>query len=94
MDGTGVLQGAFGRLPDRVHSAIEGLDAWALGRRLEADSVGWLLWHLTRVQDDHVAEVAGSEQVCTPAAGWNGSPCRSRPRTPDGATAPPTSAGW
>ena len=23
------------------------------------DTIGWLVWHLTRVQDDHVAEVAG-----------------------------------
>ena len=28
-------------------------------------AIGWLAWHLLRVQDDHVADVAGSEQVWT-----------------------------
>jgi hypothetical protein len=27
------------------------------------------VWHLTRIQDDHVADVAGTEQVWT-SAGW------------------------
>jgi hypothetical protein len=34
-----------------------------------ANSIGWLVWHLTRVQDDHVAELAGLEQAWT-ADGW------------------------
>jgi uncharacterized damage-inducible protein DinB len=34
-----------------------------------ANSIGWLVWHLTRVQDDHVADAAGTEQVWT-SAGW------------------------
>ena len=34
-----------------------------------ANSIGWLVWHLTRIQDDHVAAVAGTEQVWT-ADGW------------------------
>ena len=34
-----------------------------------ANSIAWLVWHLTRVQDDHVADVAGAEQVWT-AQGW------------------------
>jgi hypothetical protein len=29
----------------------------------DANSIGWLLWHLTRIQDDHVADLAGAEQV-------------------------------
>ena len=31
----------------------------------DANSIGWLVWHLARVQDDHVADVAGIEQVWT-----------------------------
>jgi hypothetical protein len=44
-----------------------------LGSRIdsEANSIAWLVWHLTRVQDDHIAEVANTEQVWT-AAGWAG----------------------
>jgi hypothetical protein len=29
----------------------------------EANSIAWLAWHLTRVEDDHVAEIAGVDQV-------------------------------
>ncbi|MFD0520959.1 mycothiol transferase [Paractinoplanes durhamensis] len=25
--------------------------------------MGWLVWHLTRVQDDHVADLIGTEQI-------------------------------
>jgi hypothetical protein len=35
----------------------------------EANSIAWLVWHLTRVQDDHVAHVAGTEQAWT-SGGW------------------------
>jgi hypothetical protein len=32
----------------------------------EANSIGWLLWHAARIQDDHVAGLAGLDQ-CWPA---------------------------
>lgn len=35
----------------------------------EANSIGWLLWHLARVQDDHLAGLDDSEQVWT-SGGW------------------------
>ena len=35
----------------------------------EANSIAWLVWHLTRIQDDHIADVAGVEQVWT-GGGW------------------------
>ena len=34
-----------------------------------SNSIGWLIWHLTRIEDDHVAGLAGVEQVWT-AGGW------------------------
>ena len=60
-----VLLELFGRLPDLVRSAVKGLSPDDLARPPEpgANTVGWLVWHLTRVQDDHVAEVAGRSQV-------------------------------
>jgi uncharacterized damage-inducible protein DinB len=60
-----VLLELFGRLPDLVQSAVKGLSPDDLARPPEpgANTVGWLVWHLTRVQDDHVAEVAGRPQV-------------------------------
>jgi hypothetical protein len=66
-----VLREGFTRLPDLVHGAVEGLSVDELALRLDAESnsIGWLVWHLTRVQDDHIAGVASSEQVWT-AGGW------------------------
>jgi hypothetical protein len=56
---------AFDRLPNLVRSAVDGLTAeqlrWAPAAG--ANSVGWLVWHLTRVQDHHVAELRGEDQV-------------------------------
>ena len=56
---------AFGRIRELVHTISDGLDADALAFRpdAEANSIGWLVWHLTRVQDDHVSEIAGREQA-------------------------------
>ena len=65
MDAKGVLTDAFGRLPELVHLAVDGLTPdqlrWRPSER--ANSIGWLVWHLTRVQDDHVADVMGAEQI-------------------------------
>jgi uncharacterized damage-inducible protein DinB len=68
---TALLIDGFGRIREVVHAATEGLDEDDLTFRVdaEANSIAWLVWHLTRVQDDHVADVAGSEQVWTDA-GW------------------------
>jgi len=66
-----LLADGFGRVPGVVRAAVEGLSDDQLVTRLDpqANTVAWLVWHLARVQDDHVAEVAGSEQVWT-SAGW------------------------
>ena len=29
----------------------------------QANSITWLIWHLTRIQDDHIADAAGTGQV-------------------------------
>lgn len=65
------LVDAFERIRDAVHPAIQGLTPDQLAVRLdpEANSIAWLVWHLTRIQDDHVAGAAGTEQVWT-AQGW------------------------
>jgi Protein of unknown function (DUF664) len=67
------LVDAFERIRDAVHPAIQGLSAEQLAVRLdpEANTIAWLVWHLTRIQDDHVAGAAGTEQVWT-AEGWVG----------------------
>jgi hypothetical protein len=68
---SGLLVDAFGRIPDRVHGVIDGLTPDQLTVRLdrEANSIAWLVWHLSRIADDHVADVAGRPQVWT-SAGW------------------------
>jgi uncharacterized damage-inducible protein DinB len=67
-----VLVDAFGRVREEVHGAVEGLSADALTYRVDpaANTVAWLVWHLTRIEDDHVADLAGTEQVWT-AQGWH-----------------------
>jgi uncharacterized damage-inducible protein DinB len=66
-----VLADAFGRVRDVVHRVLDGLRREQLAARLdgEANSIAWLVWHLTRIQDDHVAGVAGTEQVWS-SGGW------------------------
>lgn len=66
-----VLTDAFARIRADVHRVLDGLAREQLAARLDSDanSIGWLIWHLTRIQDDHVAGVAGTEQVWT-SAGW------------------------
>ena len=66
-----LLSDAFDRIRDAVHPAVQGLTTDELAARLdaEANSIAWLVWHLARIQDDHVAGVAGTEQAWT-AQGW------------------------
>src|ERR1700730_14054577 len=66
-----LLVDAFGRIRATVHEAVRGLTPEQLTVRLDADanSIAWLVWHLTRIQDDHIADAADVEQVWT-SAGW------------------------
>ena len=71
MDSHDVLLDGFGRVRDDVHGAVEGLDESALTFRAgpDANTIAWLVWHLARIQDDHVSDVAHVEQTWT-SAGW------------------------
>jgi uncharacterized damage-inducible protein DinB len=62
---------AFERIARATHRAVEGLDRDALVFRPDeqANSIAWLVWHLTRIQDDHIAAVAGTQQIWT-SQGW------------------------
>jgi hypothetical protein len=66
-----LLVEGFGRVQQVVQCTLDGLDADQLGFRIdpEANTIAWLVWHLTRIQDDHVADAAGTEQVWT-SEGW------------------------
>jgi hypothetical protein len=71
MTSADVLIDAFGRIRGVVHRVVGGLTPEQLHLRVDspANSIAWLVWHLTRIQDDHVADVAKTEQVWT-SQGW------------------------
>jgi uncharacterized damage-inducible protein DinB len=66
-----LLIDGFGRVRETVRAVLEGLDEDRLAARPDShgNSVAWLVWHLSRVQDDHVADAAGAEQLWT-SGGW------------------------
>ena len=59
----------------RVHALIPAVLDGLTGEDLlwradpEANSIGWLVWHLTRIEDDHLAALGHIEQAWT-ADGW------------------------
>ncbi|WP_345628631.1 mycothiol transferase [Rugosimonospora acidiphila] len=65
MDVSELLVETYDRLPDLVRGAVEGLTpqqlSWAPA--VGANSIGWLVWHLTRIQDDHIADILGQDQI-------------------------------
>jgi Protein of unknown function (DUF664) len=71
MTGSELLTDAFERVRDAVHPAVNGLSLEELAFRPdpESNSIAWLVWHLTRIQDDHVAGLHGGEQAWK-AGGW------------------------
>ncbi|MFD5035236.1 DUF664 domain-containing protein [Streptomyces sp. NPDC058405] len=60
-----LLIDAFGRIRETVHEVVDGLSPDELAVRLDdgANSIAWLVWHLSRVQDDHIADAAGTDEV-------------------------------
>jgi uncharacterized damage-inducible protein DinB len=66
-----LLVDAFDRVRETVQHAVDGLTEEQLAHRPDPDanSLAWLVWHLTRVQDDHIADAAGGAQLWT-VGGW------------------------
>ncbi|MEO6957979.1 MAG: DUF664 domain-containing protein [Antricoccus sp.] len=67
MNCAGVLLDGFSRLPSAVTDIVDGLNETQLLWQPDADanSIAWLIWHLSRVQDDHVSGLSNHEQVWT-----------------------------
>ncbi|WP_030489302.1 mycothiol transferase [Micromonospora chokoriensis] len=65
MDVSELLTEAYDRLPDLVRAAVDGLSPEQLRQQPGpgANSIGWLVWHLTRVQDHHVAQLLDTDQI-------------------------------
>lgn len=66
-----LLEDAFGRIRGVVHSVLKDASDDVLTYRAdpEANTIAWLVWHLTRVQDGHIAELLAREQVWK-SGGW------------------------
>ncbi len=71
MQATDIVRDALRRVHQLIPAVLDGLDGDDLLWRPEpeANSIGWLVWHLTRTEDDHLAQLAGTDQVWT-SAGW------------------------
>jgi hypothetical protein len=66
-----LLIDTFDRIRGVVHDVVEPLDDERLWARPapDANSIAWLVWHLTRIQDDHLAGLDGTPQVWI-SEGW------------------------
>ncbi|HWG64103.1 MAG TPA: DinB family protein [Streptosporangiaceae bacterium] len=67
-----LLADEFGRIREVTHRAVADLTPDQLAFRPDGrgNSIAWLIWHLTRIQDDHLADVMGTHQVWT-SEGWD-----------------------
>jgi hypothetical protein len=65
VDVAALLLELYGRIPALARHAVEGLDVQQLTERPApgANPIGWLVWHLARIQDDHVADLLGVDQL-------------------------------
>lgn len=65
MNSDDLLLEAFGRIRELVPEVVDGLGEEQLTERVNGrgNSTAWLVWHLTRVQDGHIAEAADTGQV-------------------------------
>ena len=66
-----LIRDSLGRVHELIPAVLDGLDGDDLLWRPdpEANSIGWLIWHLTRIEDDHLAKLVELEQVWG-SAGW------------------------
>jgi uncharacterized damage-inducible protein DinB len=65
VDCNDLIVDALNRVEEDLRRTLDGLSAEQLAFRPaeHANSVAWLAWHLTRVEDDHVSELAGRPQA-------------------------------
>jgi hypothetical protein len=72
MDSKDVVIDALGRIQRILSMSLEGLSAEQLTYRptVQANSIAWLGWHLTRVQDKQISDLAARPQAWI-ADGWH-----------------------
>ncbi|MCS6800698.1 MAG: DUF664 domain-containing protein [Chloroflexota bacterium] len=71
MRATDLAIDAFSRIEEDLTRIVAGLTVEQLRwqPRPDANPIGWLVWHLTRVQDAQISHLAGQEQAWI-AEGW------------------------
>lgn len=71
MDAIEILRDSFGRVAETLPRHLAGLDADLLlwQPKPEANSIGWLAWHIGRCEDAQVAAIAGVPEVYS-RQGW------------------------
>lgn len=71
MDVGALLRELYGRIPPFAEAAVADLSAEDLAAPPApgANTIAWLVWHLTRVQDHHIAELLEADQVWV-AGAW------------------------
>ena len=67
-----ILSDGFDRVREGVREVAGSLTAAQLEERPaeDANSVAWLLWHTSRIQDAQMAQIAGTPEVWV-AGGWS-----------------------
>jgi hypothetical protein len=60
-----LLIDGYGRVPEFLENVLEGLtqDDLDWQPRYDSNSIGWLVWHLTRQQDAQIASLIGGGQL-------------------------------
>jgi len=67
MDWKDLLKDGYDRVPKLVEHVLNGLkpDDLTWQPKEDSNSIGWLVWHLTRQQDAQIAALMGDEQLWT-----------------------------
>ena len=72
MEGNVIVIDALGRIQNTIRRVLDGMTPDQLYYRPaeNANSTAWVIWHLTRVQDHHISDIGGLEQLWT-SNGWH-----------------------
>lgn len=67
-----VFEQGFAQVHELLHEGVAGLTPAELAERLDAEAnpVGWLAWHIARVQDQVLSVLTGQQEVWS-AEGWD-----------------------
>ena len=60
-----LIMDIFDRIAEQLEEVLEGLTPDELNRQpaSDANTIGWLTWHLTRSHDRNMSEIVGKEQL-------------------------------